>query len=138
MECSLGISNFLEEISKIKNARNGKYSIWVSKTVEQILDYRTIWRVHIFQEFYNSLWWTQTCHKLYKHTYSLLDSVDMSLSKLWGILKDKEVWHTAVHGVAKSQTRLSDQTKTTIFFWNYLKEINHDHERIVTWMLELY
>ena len=32
------------------------------------------------------------------------DSMDMSLSKLWEIVKDKEGWHTAVHSVAKSQT----------------------------------
>ena len=29
------------------------------------------------------------------------DSMDMSLSKLWGIVKDREAWHNAVHGVAK-------------------------------------
>ena len=41
----------------------------------------------------------------------ITDSMDMSLSKLCEMVKDRDTWHAAVHGVAKSQTRLSDQTE---------------------------
>ena len=38
----------------------------------------------------------------------ITDSMDMSLSKLWEIMKNREVWHAAVHGFSKSQIQLSD------------------------------
>ena len=38
----------------------------------------------------------------------ITDTMDMSLSRLWELVVDRETWHAAVHGVTKSQTQLSD------------------------------
>ena len=38
----------------------------------------------------------------------IIDSMDMTLSELQELVMDKEAWHTVIHGVAKSQTQLSD------------------------------
>ena len=35
---------------------------------------------------------------------SIIDSIDMSLRKLWEMVKDREAWHAAIHGVTKNQT----------------------------------
>ena len=41
----------------------------------------------------------------------ITDSMDMSMSKLQGLVTDREAWHAVIHGVTKNRTRLSDGTE---------------------------
>ena len=63
----------------------------------------------------------------------ITDSMDMSLSKLQELVMDREAWRAAVHGVAKSRTRLSDSTFT--FHFPALEKEMATHSSVLAWRI---
>jgi len=65
----------------------------------------------------------------------ITDSLDMSLSKLWETVKDREAWRAAIHGVTKNRTQLSDWTTTLENIWDSVLSVNHFHLTHAPWVI---
>ena len=102
---------------------------FTSKTILRLLK----WKFYVFKVFSLMFWHTYTSW-IDKYNQAN-DSMDMSLSKLWEWVMDREAWHAVIHEVTKSWTQLSDWTELNIFISSHLIFFRCERSNL-NWRLE--
>ena len=123
MKCSLGISHFLEEISKLSYSVVFLYffALITEKGFLIFSAFRCLY-VSFSPLLFASFLFTAICNA---SPESITNSMDVSLSELQEMVMDREAWRAEIHGVTKSQTQLSDGNELTNLIVHFFVEQKH-------------